>query len=93
MTRLNIDINPLIELSGTKKYDEIIVKSLFLISFVLASLPALSVLTKIQTIPAIQPSQFTNLTIGKISTIINDKVIKPVSEVPISNISEYYSIF
>lgn len=93
VTGLNIELNPLIEMSGTQKYGEIIVKSLFLLSFVFASFPALLILTKIKTVPTIEFSQFSNLTFGNISTIINDKVVKTVNEAPINTLSEYYSIF
>ncbi len=93
VTGLNIELNPLIEMSGTQKYGEIIVKSLFLLSFVFASFPALLILTKIKTIPTIEFSRYSNLTIGNISTFINDKIAKPFNETPINILSEYYSLF
>jgi len=90
---LKIEINPLFDMGGTQKYGEIIVRCIFLVSFGLASLPVFLVLAKIQSIPKTQLTQISNQTIGNISTIIKNDVVKSINEVSINSISQYYSIF
>jgi hypothetical protein len=90
---LEIEINPLIDMSGTQKYGEIIVRSLFLVSFGLASLPLFLVLSRIRSMPTIQLAQFSNQTIGNITMIIKNSVGNSVNEASLNGISQYYNIF
>jgi hypothetical protein len=74
---LNIEIMPLLDMGGLQKFGDIIIHSIYLVSFGLASVPTFFFISKMKSIPTIPVDQFTNQSFTNISVIIRDSLKQP----------------
>jgi hypothetical protein len=86
-----IEINPLIEMGGTKDYSNIVIKSTYLASFSLASIPLLSGISKLGSINEIEITLFTNQTFGNITSEFKNSLVHSVENLSINSFSTYFS--
>jgi len=86
-----IEINPLLEMGGTKEYGNIIIKSIYLASFSIASIPLLLAISKLGAMGEIEIVQLTSQTFGNLTSELRYSLVNSIGETSINNLLTYSS--